>query len=656
MKSLRWLLLAPMFGVSAVKQPYLGTRGVPIIEEGRLRFKDLDRNGELDPYEDWRLSPEERARDLVQRMSLVEKAGAMMHGTARATGPMGQGGVGPSYDSAANRVLIDSVKVTAMITRLNASAGTIATQNNMLQELAEHGRLGIPLLLSTDPRNHIQNIPGVTTGGSVFSIWPDPPGLAATRDTALVRKFGDIARREYRAVGIQMTLSPQADVATEPRWPRISGTFGEDADLARAMVRAYVTGFQHGMRGLDSTSVAAVVKHWVGYGAARDGLDSHNFYGRYASFSPSKGPTNLEYHIRPFLGAFGAHVAGVMPTYSILEGATWDGKPIEQVGAGFNQQLLGDMLRGKYGFHGVVLTDWAITNDCNTRCVRGAPGGERPSFADIGTPWGMEDAPMRARFVKAVRAGVDQFGGTERADMLVDAVEAGELVPAQIDSAVVRILAQRFALGLFENPYVDVRAAPRVVGSAEFRAAGREAQRRSLVLLENKGALLPLRRTGHHVFLRGVDPAAVAHDGWIAVTDPAQADVAIIRISAPYQTLHPQYPMGAQFHEGSLAFTDSTPGFAELVRVSAKVPTIAVVHLDRPAILAPIQLHAQAIIADFGVTDEALIDVVAGRTRPSGKLPFELPGSMDAVLRQRPDVARDIPQPLYPFGYGLTYK
>jgi len=656
MKALRWLLLVPIVGTPAVKQPYLGTRGVPIIEEGRLRFKDLDRNGELDPYEDWRLSPEERARDLVRRMSLVEKAGAMMHGTARAAGPMGPAGFGSSYDSAANRALIDSGKVTAMITRLNASAGTIAAQNNMLQEIAEHRRLGIPLLLSTDPRNHVQNIRGVSTGGSVFSVWPDPAGLAATRDTSLVRKLGDIARREYRAVGIQMALSPQADVATEPRWPRVSGTFGEDADLARGMVRAYVTGLQHGMRGLDSTSAAAVVMHWVGEGAARDGLDSQDYDGRYASFAPSKGSTNLEYHVRPFLGAFAAHVAGVMPAYSILQDATWGGQPIEQVGAGFNKQLLTDVLRGKYAFRGVVLADWAITNDCNARCVRGAAAGERPSAANIGAPWGMENVPMRARFVKAVRAGVDQFGGTERANMLVDAVEAGELAPAQIDSAVARVLTQRFALGLFENPYVDTAAASRVVGSAAFRAAGRDAQRRSLVLLENKGAILPLRGTGHRVFLRGIDPSAVAHDGWLAVSDPAQADVAIMRIGAPYQTSQTQYRTGAQLHEGSLAFTDSTPGFAEFVRVSAKVPTIAVVHLDRPAILTPIQQGARAVIGEFGVTDEALIDVLSGRRRPSGKLPFELPASMDAVLRQRSDVARDIAQPLYPFGYGLTYR
>lgn len=649
------LLFFPTFLVGQATQPALGSRAVPLIREDGLSFRDLDRNGKLDPYEDWRLSPEARARDLVARMTLEEKAGAMMHGTARSGGQMGGMGVGAGYDTAANRALIDSAKVTSMITRLTRDAATLATENNALQEIAERGRLGIPLLISTDPRNHVQNIPGLSSGGTAFSQWPEAPGLAATFDTALVHRFGDVARQEYRAVGIQMTLSPQADLATEPRWNRISGTFGEDADLARGMVQAYIEGFQHGATGPDAAGVAAVVKHWLGYGAQRGGLDSHNYYGRFADFGPAQGATNLEYHIRPYLGAFAAHVAGVMPTYSILHGATWEGRPVEQVGAGFNQQLIGDLLRGRYGFKGLVLTDWGITNDCGPRCRQGAPAGERPSFADFGTSWGVEDMPMRARFVKAVRVGVDQFGGTERADMLVEAVRAGEIPEARLDSSVVRILALKFTLGLFENPYADPTQASRIVGNAQFRAAGLDAQRRSLVLLENKGALLPLKAGTRRVYLRGVDTAAAAREGWTVVTDPAQAELAIVRLAAPFQSLHPGFAFGARAHEGSLAFADSTPGYAEFLRVSARVPTIAVVSLDRPAILTPIKEHARALLAGFGESDQALLDILTGRARPQGRLPFDLPASMDAVLTQRSDVAHDLPEPLYRFGYGLRY-
>jgi beta-glucosidase len=640
----------------APRQPSLGTRSAPILEAaGGRRFRDLDRNGKLDPYEDWRLTPDVRARDLVARMTLEEKAGAMMHGTARGTGPMGTAGVGTAYDTAANRTLIDGAKVTSMITRLGGDPASLAAQSNALQEIAERTRLGIPVTISTDPRHHFQYVLGASVTAGQFSQWPEPLGLAATGDTALVRRFGDVARQEYRAVGIHMALSPQADLATEPRWSRIAGTFGEDADLAGRMVRAYVEGFQHGRRGTDSAGVLTVVKHWVGYGAARDGWDSHNYYGRYATFPGDA----LAYHVRPFLGAFQANVAGVMPTYSILEGATWRGRPIEPVGAGFNRQLLTDVLRGQYGYRGLVVTDWAVTNDCSQRCRDGVPAGERPGWGDVAMPWGVDTLPKRARFVKAVRAGVDQFGGTEDAAVLVAAVRAGELTEARLDASVRRVMAQKFALGLFENPYVDADAASRRVGTDAFRQAGLDAQRRALVLLENQDATLPLKATGKSGALRvhvvGIDSAAVRRMGWVPVADPAQADVAIVRLDAPFETLHPGWVFGAMQHEGSLAFRAGDAAYDAFLRVSAVVPTIATVYLDRPAILAPVRERAKALLANFGVSDEALLDVLAGKAKPAGKLPFALPASMESVVAQKSDVAHDLAAPLYRFGFGRSY-
>src|SRR6266852_249927 len=624
----------------------------PVIPRDGLQFKDLNRNGVLDPYEDWRLSPEQRARDLVARMTLEEKAGTMMHGTVRAVGgPMAAAGMGGQYDTASARALIDSVKVTNLITRLNTDPRRLAVANNVLQAIAERTRLGIPITISTDPRNHFQYVPGVSSQ-TTFSQWPEALGFAAIDDTALTRRFGDIARQEYRAVGIHMALSPQADLATEPRWPRVAGTCGEDADLAGRQVRAYVVGFQHGANGVDSTGVVTVVKHWVGYGAAKDGWDSHTYYGRFATFSGD----NLFYHVRPFLGAFAAHVGGVMPTYSVLEHATWDGKAVEQVGAGFNRQLLTDMLRRHYGFQGVIVTDWAITWDCPDRCKNGAPPGERPTFADVGMPWGVEDLRMRDRFAKAVQAGVDEFGGTERADLLVEAIRAGQLTVARLDSSVVRILTQKFAQGLFEHPFVNPDSAARLVGNSAFLAAGVDAQRRALVLLENKGNLLPLRSSRPlRVYLRGVSADAATREGWTIVTDPTRADVAIVRLSAPFERLHPQYVFGQFFHEGSLAFKDGDPDYEAFKQASAAVPTIVTVYLERPAILTPLKDRASALIGNFGVSDAALLDVLTGRAKPEGRLPFELPSSMEAVQAQRSDVPHDSARPLYPFGFGRSY-
>jgi beta-glucosidase len=363
--------------------------------------------------------------------------------------------------------------------------------------------------------------------------------------------------------------------------------------------------------------------------------------------------------VKPFLGAFAASVGGVMPTYSILEGATWRGRPLEQVGAGYNRQLLTDMLRGQYGFRGMIVTDWAITNDCGEKCRAGAPAGERPSFADVAMPWGVEDLPKRARFTKAVKAGVDQFGGTEDAAMLVEAVKAGELTEARLDESVRRIMEPKFALGLFERPFVDDAAASTTVGTDAFRTAGLDAQKRSLVLLENDGALLPLKPTGASGALRvyavGIDTGAVRRAGWTVAADASQADVAVVRLEAPFETLHPGYVFGAMQHEGNLGFREGTKGYDEAMRLSAQLPTVVTIYLDRPAILTPLKGKARAILANFGVSDEALLDVLAGRAKPQGKLPFDLPASMNDVAAQKPDVAHDLPHPLYPFGTGKSY-
>ncbi len=633
----------------------LGTRGVPIVSIGGFRFRDLNRNGKLDPYEDSRLTPDARARDLVSRMTLEEKAGAMMHGTARSLGPLGRVGVGTAYDTAGNRELIDGAKVTSMITRLGGDPAHLAAENNLLQAIAEGTRLGIPVTISTDPRHHFQYVLGASVTQGQFSQWPEPLGFGALGDTALMRRFGDIARQEYRAVGIQMALSPQADLATEPRWSRINGTFGENADLVGRLARAYVEGFQHGANGVDAVGVSTVVKHWAGYGAARNGYDSHNYYGRFATF-PGK---NFEYHVQPFLGALAAKVSGVMPTYSILEGATWEGRPIEAVGAGFNQRLLSEVLRGRYGFRGVIITDWLITDDCGPRCREGAPAGERPSFADLGMSWGVEDLPMRARFVKAVQAGVDQFGGTDHSDLIVAAVRAGELQETRLEESARRVMAQKFALGLFENPYVDPEQAARTAGNAVFREAGLDAQRRALVLLENRSGILPIKRPTAgaqlRVYVHGLARDAVVREGWTVVDDPAQANIAIMRLDAPFETLHPAYVFGAMQHEGSLAFRDGDANFELFKRVSAIVPTIVTVYLDRPAILTPLRDRAHAVIANFGVSDAALLDVLTGRASFAGKLPFELPSSMQSVDAQLSDVPHDSSNPLYPFGFGLRY-
>jgi beta-glucosidase len=637
-------------------QPNLGHRSAPLLMIDGLQFKDLNRNGRLDLYEDWRLPSEDRAADLVAHMSLEELAGLMVHGTLASNGPMPSLGSGTEYDLASAQKMIFDEHVSAFITRLHGPARDFAIQNNAIQKLAEQTRWGIPVLISSDPRHHFQQVIGASSKDASFSLWPEPLGLAAINDDSLTRHFGDIVRREYSAVGIRESLAPQADLATEPRWARINGTFGEDTDRARRMVQAYVAGVQNGADGLNPGSVVAVVKHWVGYGAVKDGWDSHNYYGRFAVLS-DKG---FALHQVPFTGAFAAHVGGIMPTYAILQEVNLDGKPMEQVGAGYNKQLLSDLLRGHYHFQGVVVGDWAITDDCDATCRNGAPVGSKPTPADIGMPWGVEDLTPAQRFAKAINAGIDQLGGTERSDTIVEDVRKGLIPESRVREAAVRILTQKFAIGLFEQPYVDAEKAASIAANPGFVQDGEDAQIRAVVLLENKRSkegtqLLPIKPQGKKIYVYGIDPAEAEACGFTVVKDPASADVAVVRAPAPYESEHKNYFFGSRQHEGRLNFVTADPAYAELLKTSSAVPTVFVTTLERPLILTNVQSKATALLGDFGIDDKSLMKLITGVAKPMGTLPFELPSSAQSVKEQKEDMPHDSIHPLYPFGYGLKY-
>jgi beta-glucosidase len=632
-------------------QPELEARIKPLLTIGKQQFRDLDGNGKLEPYEDWRLSAEDRVADLVARMTLAEKTGTLMHGTAQSVATSGVSGSGAAYDIDAARTLIVQRHVTSAISRLALPPEQLALHNNQLQEIAEGTRLGIPMTLSTDPRHHFQSTAGAAVSSAGFSQWPEMLGMAAIGDADLVRRFGDVAGKEYRAVGLHMALSPQADLATEPRWTRVTATFGEDAALAGRMAQAYVEGFQGGAAGVSRDGVAVVIKHFAGYGAAKGGWDSHNYYGRYASFPGN----NFDYHVEPFRASFRSRVAGVMPTYSVFSDLRVNGGLVEQVGGGYNRWLLTDILRKQEGFEGVVVSDWAITQDCGAVCRDGVPAGQKPTFAGISTAWGVESLTKPARFAKGLQAGLDQFGGTDEGQQVVAAVEQGLLTEARVDESVRRVLLLKFELGLFEDPYVDARVAATTVGTAALRAEGDAAQRRSLVLLENRDALLPRQPAGEKVFLHGVAEAAARRAGFEVVGTLEEATLAIIRTQAPFQLLHPGHAFGAIQHEGDLDFKAGDSDLKLIKAASRKVPTIVTVMLDRPAILTNVKPLASALLGDFGISDEALLDVITGKAKPEGKLPFELPSSMQAVRKQKPDLPSDSDDPLYRFGYGLGY-
>ncbi|MBV9280993.1 MAG: glycoside hydrolase family 3 C-terminal domain-containing protein, partial [Chloroflexi bacterium] len=496
----------------------------------------------------------------------------------------------------------------------------------------EGTRLGIPVTISTDPRHAFTDNPATSMFAGKFSLWPEPIGLAAAGDSALVEEFGDIARQEYLAVGIRVALHPMADLATEPRWARINGTFGEDADLANRLVAAYIRGFQ-GER-LGPQSVACMTKHFPGGGPQKDGEDPHFPYGREQVYPGD----NFDYHLIPFEAAFGAGTAQIMPYYGMPVGL-----PLEVVGFGFNKDVITGLLREKYGFDGVVCTDWGLLTDHAI--------GDQTMAARA---WGVEHLSREERAAKALDAGVDQFGGEACPEVVGALVRSGRIAEDRIDHSGRRLLRHKLRLGLFDHPYVDPDAAEAIVGNERFREAGAIAQRKAIVLLRNARAAgratLPLQGRPR-IFLEKVDPEVASAYGEV-VRDLDDAEVAIVRLKAPYEPRDRTF-LESIFHAGDLSFPPEETG--RILRILEKVPTIVDIYLDRPAVIPEIAAESAALLANFGAGDAAVLDVIFGRFAPSGKLPFELPSSMEAVRRQKSDVPYDSENPLFPFGHGLTY-
>lgn len=444
------------------------------------------------------------------------------------------------------------------------------------------------------------------------------------------------------------TQHPQADLATEPRWPRATATFGSNPVKVGDLSAAYIEGFQGSTAGLKPDGVATVLKHFSAYGAAVDGFDGHNQYGRLVNLDSS----TFKVHLQPFSIALKAQPAGVMPAYPVIEGVKWKGKPLELVAPGFSRTMLREILRRDMGFGGLILSDWAITNDCPAGCI--SPSAENPQqIAQIGMPWGVEQLHRKERVAKAINAGVDQLGGMDDPTPLVSAVKAGLISRARIDEAVRKVMVVKFQLGLFDKPFVDAAKAEAILGNPESVALAEAAQRNAQVLLRNQNSILPLR-SGIKVWSQGLDAAAVAAAGLVPVSELADAQVAIVRASTPHDMLHPHHFFGKRQNEGRLDFRPGDVAFDSVWRASAKVPVIFVADMDRPAVLTGLIDQVQGLLAVFGASDTAVLDVILGKVKPRGRLPFELPRSMDAVSKQNAAAPDDSADPLFAAGAGLT--
>jgi beta-glucosidase len=603
--------------------------------ESLRTLTELQRSTENEalPYRDASICINDRVEDLLQRMTVEEKAGQLFH-TQLQMGPNGTLDLG---NVTARRNSTDNMIGEKHMTHFNL-VGNVddvkinAQWYNLVQERALDTRLGIPITLSSDPRHAFTENIGTGFAANRFSQWPESLGLAALRDPELVKIFANIAREEYIAIGIRSALHPQIDLSTEPRWARIGNTMGEDANLTSQLVVAYLKGF-HGEE-FGAHSVTTVTKHFPGGGPMENGEDSHFTYGKNQTY-PGK---NFEYHLIPFKAAIAAGARQMMPYYSRPIGTEY-----EEVGFSFNKGIVTNLLREQLGFEGIVVSDWGLITDTYIR------GQYMPARA-----WGVENTTELQRAARVLEAGVDQFGGEQRPELIVELVKSGIIAEERLDISVRRLLREKFALGLFDNPFVDVEAAEQVVGNPYFVRLGAEAQRKAYTLLKNQDEILPLKSFANTKFyVEGFNASYLEARSLQVVDTPEEADLALMRLQAPYEPR----PGGFEsaYHAGSLAYNDTEK--ERQAAIFNAVPTIVDIYLDRPAVIPEIAVSAVALLGSYGSSPEAFLDVVFGvdGARPLGKLPFDLPRSMAAIEASFEDLPFDTKNPVFRFGDGLNF-
>lgn len=651
-----------------IPQPKLGFRSVQILSRGALQFKDLNKNGKLDVYEDWRLPNNIRAKDLLSKMSVEEKVGFMLISTTRmehdwsfeipkSNAPITSGFNEEDLVQRVNMFTKKPLPVAMMmaagttkgvtqfhlrhfILRANVSARMMATWANNLQALCEKDGLGIPAIIASNPRNHITKDAsiGLSVGATTFSTWPGELGLSATRDLNLIRTFAETARSEWAAVGLRKGYMYMADLSTEPRWQRVEGTFGENAEWVAKMMYAIVIGFQ-GTK-LSSNSVALTTKHFPGGGAGVGGQDPHFDWGKFEHFPGKMFQNNLI----PFKAAIKAGTSSIMPYYSVPLDTKY-----EKIAYAYNKPVITDLLRNKLGFQGIINSDTGPIEMM---------------------PWGAESLSIQQRYKRTLEAGVNLYSGTADPTQLLETVTSGMVDQKWIDNAVYRLLKEKFELGLFENPYVDVEHAAQYVGSSALQQKADLAMRKSIVLLRNENKFLPLKANTKVYFesyfqKRGEKSASTVlkasnmSSSVQLVQTPEEAEVILVWINPGSKSL-----FEADGAPLLLSLSKNAVDINYINQLSAKKPTILAINYTNPWVIDEIyhdqsKGNIKAVLATFGTRPDALLDIVTGKFNPTGKMPFTTPVSEDQAQKQLSDVPgymKGKQYGLFWYDEGLNYK
>ncbi len=638
-----------------------------------LKFKDLNGDGKLDAYEDWRLSPRERAENLVSLMDIDEKIGMMLIKT-RMMGLSQKDKSKTSHDGILDEAIvekgetifameksygtthtIEQMHLRHFILRENFSPLELAKFMNTLNEVCEGTRLGIPCLVASNSRNeNAEPIFGMNDAAGIFSTWPGTLGLAAATkgdirnggDASLISQFAKIAHDEWDAVGIRKGYMYMADVVTDPRWQRTYGTFGEDPEFISDVIGRLIDGFQG--ESLGNHSIAMTTKHFPGGGARENGFDPHYKEGKWNMYA-TEGSLE-KYHLPPFQAAADHGTSSFMPYYSapsINKSAvqTFEGEdiPFEEVGFAFNDYFINHILRGKLGFKGYINSDSGIKDKM---C------------------WGVEELTEAERYAKAINAGTDLVADTNDVENLKKAFNNGWISEKRMDEANVRLLTEMFTLGLFDDrTYVSPELAVSVVSNPDNWEAAYEAHKKSVTILKNNNDTLPLiadklegKKVYVELFHKDPEKAAkyteearndCAELGQFTLTeDYREADAAILFLkpqSGDYFNSTPglleldicenktlKAMDGSEYKETTIAGMDHLKEVADSIQGRGGKVIISV-NITLAWILGSVEPLADALVAGYDTFYKAQFEVMAGNSNPVGVLPMTLPAGDEVI-------------------------
>lgn len=605
-------MLSGALATEAYEQPKLETRVKNIIEVDGYQFRDLNDNGALDPYEDWRLSAQERAEDLLGRMDATQKASQMVHLTL--------------VSKKDSWFTDNNVGFALVYEFIFDSAADAAERTNEIQELSESSPLGIPVIFSMDTEIGAAYVNGAT-------FLPDEINQGAANDADLVAKLNTVLKDELMAVGVRMALSPDADLITDPRWGRNQECYSEDTEVVRNLIVAAIEALQGGSE-LTADSVIATVKHFPGSGAQTAGVDGTPL---------TIQEDSIELHLAGFKAAIEAGVAAVMP-YGYSTVPYLGGDAVEN-SADQSSVVMTDLLRNELGYTGIIQTDWGLN------------------------------------FVGAANAGADILGGAgvRSTAHLVEGVEE-----ARLTDSCRRILIAKFKLGIFENPYVDVNNAEKVLGNDEHKAIAKEAAAKSFTVVKYENAT-PLQ--GQSIIVAGelAKDVRALNSGWTAkepieltgtsileamqakagadnvtyIADAASVPADLSGITAVVVVGEKSGTHEPSWGADTLEFPQEQVQLIQaLDKAGANVISVAL--MNRAYVFSPITEASDSVFLAYrpGVTcgAEAVANALFGETAIRGKLPFQIPASMDQVLAQREDLPKDIIDPLYEYGFGIDVE